>query len=151
MTVLVAVTDSEEGDVALKTAVNEAVLRNADLLVANLRLTPLDLSGLPGQLSVKVLERDPGVDVPDHVLDLLDEHHEEVRLLVIGMKRRSPVGKLVLGSVTQRLLLQADVPVLAVKAPSGHQGRQRGRGRCEDLDGEGEGAVRGPARPRTAR
>lgn len=121
MTVLVAVTDSEEGDVALKTAASEAVLRNTDLLVANLRLTPLDLSGLPEHLDAKVLERKPGVDPAEHVLNLLDEYHEDARLLVIGMKRRSPVGKLVLGSVTQHLLLQAAVPVLAVKVPSEHQ------------------------------
>jgi nucleotide-binding universal stress UspA family protein len=116
MTILVAVTDSEEGDSALRAAADEAVLRDAKLLVANLRLSSLDVSGLPDQVDAKVLERPPGVDVVDHVLDLLDEHHEDVRLLVIGMKRRSPVGKLVLGSITQRLLLQADVPVLAVKA-----------------------------------
>jgi nucleotide-binding universal stress UspA family protein len=38
-----------------------------------------------------------------------------VELLVIGMKRRSPVGKAVLGSISQRLLLDAPVAVLAVK------------------------------------
>jgi len=31
------------------------------------------------------------------------------------MKRRSPIGKALLGSLSQRLLLEADVPVLAVK------------------------------------
>ncbi|KAA5837956.1 universal stress protein [Saccharopolyspora hirsuta] len=116
MAVLVAVTDSAEGDVALRTAAAEADLRNTGLLVANLRLNPI--ADLPSGVDVRVLEREPGVDVADHVLDLLDEHHEEVELLVIGMRKRSPVGKLVLGSLAQRLLLNADVPVLAVKAPT---------------------------------
>ena len=38
-----------------------------------------------------------------------------VSRLVIGLKRRTPVGKAVLGSISQRLLLNSPVPVLAVK------------------------------------
>lgn len=53
-----------------------------------------------------------------HAENLIDASYEaDVELLVLGMKRRSPVGKLLLGSMAQQVLLDAHCPVVAVKPP----------------------------------
>ena len=53
----------------------------------------------------------------DPAQDLIEVAESEgAALIVIGLRRRSPVGKLLLGSNSQTLLLHADCPVLAVKA-----------------------------------
>jgi nucleotide-binding universal stress UspA family protein len=54
-----------------------------------------------------------GADVGDQVLEVADEVSAD--LIVIGLRRRSPVGKLLMGSVAQRILLGAECAVTAVK------------------------------------
>jgi len=104
---------------ALYAAVAEAQRLETDLLVVNLALHPLDLGDLPADVKVRVIERKgrSDRDPVDAVLDEIGLHGAE--RLVIGLKRRSPVGKAFLGSVSQRLLLESPVPVLAVKLSRG--------------------------------
>ena len=117
MTVLVAVPEGREGPQALLAGVAEARMLDTDLVVLNLTLRAIDVSGLPEDLKVTYLERSgpEDRDPADAVLDEIDDR-PDVQRLVIGMRRRSPVSKAVLGSVAQRLLLDSPVPVLAVKA-----------------------------------
>ena len=59
------------------------------------------------------VRRGVGGEVADQVLEVADE--VDAALVVVGLRRRTPVGKLIMGSVAQRLLLTARCPVLAVK------------------------------------
>ncbi|PBC54761.1 universal stress protein [Rhodococcus sp. ACPA1] len=116
MTVLVAVTDTPEGAHALTVGKEEAERLRTELLVLNLSLTEFAPTEIAVVSGVDVLDRagrearDPAVAV----LDLIQER-PDIERLVIGVKRRSRVGKALLGSVSQRLILHSPVSVLAVK------------------------------------
>jgi nucleotide-binding universal stress UspA family protein len=56
-----------------------------------------------------------GADLAGTLLRLVESIDAD--LLVIGARRRSPVGKAFLGSVAQTLILEANLPVLVVKTP----------------------------------
>ncbi|MGV8871210.1 MAG: universal stress protein [Rhodococcus sp. (in: high G+C Gram-positive bacteria)] len=116
MAILVAVSDNEEGRYALGVAAEEAAAMHTDLLVVNLTLGDLDVSHLDSSVAVRLMDRvgradrDPATAVLDEI-----DAHPEVTRLVIGLKRRSRVGKALLGSTTQRLLMTSPVPVLSVQ------------------------------------
>jgi len=59
------------------------------------------------------LRQTMGADIADQVIGVLNE--VAGALLVVGLRPRSPVGKMLLGSVAQQLLGDSPVPVLAVK------------------------------------
>ncbi|MBU4214489.1 MAG: universal stress protein [Cellulomonas sp.] len=68
-------------------------------------------AGLAGvEHQVRVLR---GGDVADDILGVAEE--VEARLVVLGLRRRSRVGKLILGANAQRVLFDAPCPVLTVK------------------------------------
>ncbi|MGB3772517.1 MAG: universal stress protein [Rhodococcus sp. (in: high G+C Gram-positive bacteria)] len=116
MAVLVAVTDSDEGRHALREAVTEASAMDTDVIAVNLTLGSLDLSAVATDVPVRVIDR-VGREDRDPVVAVIDEieAHPEVTRLVIGIKKRSRVGKALLGSTSQRLLMTSPVPVLTVR------------------------------------
>jgi nucleotide-binding universal stress UspA family protein len=67
-------------------------------------------------LAVDVRHGVTGKRGSDVILDLAEEL--KATLIVIGIRRRSPTGKVFFGSNSQDILLNAECPVLAVKAPA---------------------------------
>lgn len=116
MSILVAVTDSPEGRAALEAGANEAAALNVPLTVVNLTGADLDTSQLVDGVPVEVVVPDAGADIDqvEQVLQAIEERPEATRL-VVGVRKRSPIGKAVLGSIAQRLILESTIPVLSVK------------------------------------
>ena len=130
-TVVVGYVPKPEGEAALARAIDEARLRGTKLVVVNSHRggqefddeaarkseqdmdavrTRLDEAGVPYDLRQLVRGFEPAEDL----ISIAEANGAE--LIVIGLRRRSPVGKLILGSNAQRILLDAHCPVLAVKA-----------------------------------
>ena len=129
--VVVGYVPKPEGDAALDKAVQEAQLRGLTLVVVSSQRGGADfgadaaaeqeralddvrkrLDDIGISYAVRPMVR--GFDPADDLISIAEANDAE--LIVIGLRRRSPVGKLILGSNAQRILLDAHCPVLAVKA-----------------------------------
>jgi len=130
VSVLVGYVPTPEGEAALAHAIGEARFRTMRLVVVNSsrgdayvdpRYALADeVEALTRRLDAEgvshlLVQSIRGRDAAEEILDAAAQHRAD--LIVIGVRRRSPVGKLILGSTAQRILLEARCPVLAVKAP----------------------------------
>ena len=133
MSIVVGFVPTPAGEAALKAGIAEARLRNEDLLIVNSAREGalVDKSVAPEELLEQAARRatEAGVKAsviqPPYQHDLADEFLDVARdanasLIVIGLRHRTQVGKFILGSHAQRILMQADRPVLAVKADGGN-------------------------------
>jgi nucleotide-binding universal stress UspA family protein len=130
VTIVVGFVPTKEGRAALARAVEEASLRRSKLVVINsnrggrdydddtsqaaeaeLQRVTDELSGVGLELEVRQLVR--GNEPAEDLISVANDTDAE--LIVIGLRRRTPVGKLILGSNAQRILLDAPCAVLAVK------------------------------------
>jgi nucleotide-binding universal stress UspA family protein len=129
--IVVGYVPKAEGRAALRRAAEEARLRSARLVVVNSHRggrefdtedalqTEAQLEEVKSELRSAGVEHEVrqlvrGMDPADDLINVATE--VDADFIVIGLRRRSPVGKLILGSNAQRVLLDAPCPVLAVKA-----------------------------------
>lgn len=133
-TIVVGYVPKPEGEAALERGIAEAKLRGDKLIVVNSQRGGADfdsqasakaeqeMAGIKQRLVDAGVEHDlrqlvRGFEPSEDLISLAEANSAD--LIVIGLRRRSPVGKLILGSNAQRVLLDAHCPVLAVKAGAG--------------------------------
>ncbi|MEV0231477.1 universal stress protein [Nonomuraea sp. NPDC050786] len=130
MTILVGYLPTPEGEAAVDAGLREGALRSERVIIVNSprRGAPVDEHKIDDSASSALLDRaraagvDAEVRQPLHDDDLPETFEALVKetggtLIVIGLRHRSLVGKFILGSEAQRILMEASVPVLTVKAP----------------------------------
>ena len=128
--VVVGYVPKPEGDAAVEQGIAEARLRGSTLVVVNSHRggreyddeastrSEQELAALEARLKESGLDYDVrhlvrGFEPAEDLISIAEASGAE--LIVIGLRRRTPVGKLILGSNAQRILLDAPCPVLAVK------------------------------------
>ena len=132
MTIVVGYVPKPEGEAALERAVAEATLRGEDLVVVNStsggayvdasyanddQLAAVEDRVRAAGVAYELVHAVVGKEPADHLVEVAEKAHAS--LLVIGLRRRTSVGKFLLGSSASMILMHAPCPVLAVKAPGG--------------------------------
>jgi nucleotide-binding universal stress UspA family protein len=128
MTILIGFVPTPYGEAALAAGLAEAARSGEDVVILNSprRGATVDADLVGEQFAEDLLARASAqgvtarIDQAEHGSDIVETFEALVettgaRMVVLGLRRRSPVGKLVLGSDAQRLLLELEVPVLTVK------------------------------------
>jgi nucleotide-binding universal stress UspA family protein len=135
VTIIVGYLPTPEGHAALNHAAREAILRRQPLTVVDIShhggprdthhrepfdatTLPADIDQLRDRLTTENLDLrvhpPAGLEPSDELIRAAQE--TDADLIVVGLRHRSAVGKFLLGSYAQRVLLEADCPVLSVKA-----------------------------------
>jgi nucleotide-binding universal stress UspA family protein len=128
MTVLVGYIPTAEGGAALQLAIREATLRGTSIEIVNVALHAnfADVTFADEKDLDVVVERLDEAGITHHVTQLTDvadiagailEVAEAIgaELIVVGLRRKSPLGMALLGSNAQRIILAATCPVLSVR------------------------------------
>jgi nucleotide-binding universal stress UspA family protein len=129
MTILVAYVPRPEGQAALEKGIELARERNEFLIVVNAtpggtgddpsRADAQDVERIEQLISVSGIESEfkqfvRGKNAVEELRDMVAANN--VSMLVIGLRKRTAVGKLIMGSMAQEILMTIDCPILTVKA-----------------------------------
>ena len=127
MTVVVGYIPDQYGEAALTAGIEEAERRGTGLVVVNATkgdalvdrryVGEAGLAGLEERLAGLDMSHEVrqaiGQDVAQEILRVATD--TDAAVVVIGLRHRTPVGKMIMGSVAQQVLLDAHCAVLAVK------------------------------------
>lgn len=127
-TIVVGYVPTPEGLAAVEYAITEALRSQARLVIVNSGVhgydsdpsfaTAADLDALAARLddlgiAHEIRQSAQALSPAEEILHAASELDAD--LIVIGLRRRTPVGKLFLGSSSQQVILDAACPVVAVK------------------------------------
>ena len=127
MTVVIGYIPNQYGEAALHLGLQEAATRQMRVVVVNASrgdayvdkkfVTEKDLTDLDERLTAAGVDhrvhQAVAVDVGAEIVRVAEESHAE--LVVIGIRPRSAVGKMLMGSVALTVITEAPCPVLTVR------------------------------------
>ena len=127
MAIVIGFIPDQYGEAALAYGLDEATRRETGVVVVNTTkgdaLVDKRYLGAEGKVTLEQRLADSGVehevrqtmgsDIADEILAVAGDVDADA--IVIGIRHRSPVGKLIMGSVAQRVIIDAACPVIAVK------------------------------------
>lgn len=130
MTILLAYVSRPEGRAALAKAIEISKERQEPILIVNASpggrqedaaLVPaFEVELIEAELAAKGIQAEfkqyvRGNNAVEEINDMVETR--DISILIIGLRKRTAVGKLLLGSVAQEILMTVSCPVLCVKAP----------------------------------
>lgn len=125
MTIAAAYRPDDFGRAAVRWAAAEAAASHEKLVIITVQeidpefetAEPVDLSEFTERFDLEGLDYEireaASLSVSDVVIN--EAVAAGAERLVIGIRKRTPVGKMLMGRVTQMLLLDAPMPVIAIK------------------------------------
>lgn len=130
MTIAVGFSNTPEAAAAVGAAISEAALRRTGVSLLDPAengtvqhpevLAEFRAEAESAGVALELCPLGPDDDLADALIDV--SYEQDAQMVVLGLRRRSPVGKLLLGSLSQRVLLEAGCPVYAVKVRVGPRG-----------------------------